>query len=37
MKNISEAIGNTLVAIMENFQNEDGSITIPKALEPYIN
>lgn len=33
----SLAVGRTLVAIMENFQNEDGSITIPKVLEPYIN
>ncbi len=33
----SLAVGRTLVAIMENFQNEDGSITIPKALEAYIN
>ncbi len=33
----SLAVGRTMVAIMENFQNEDGSITIPKALEPYIN
>ena len=33
----SLAVGRTLVAIMENNQNEDGSITIPKALEPYIN
>ena len=32
----SLAVGRTLVAIMENFQNEDGSITIPKALEPYM-
>ncbi|MFA6197435.1 MAG: serine--tRNA ligase [Sulfurimonas sp.] len=31
------AVGRTLVAIMENCQNEDGSITIPKALESYIN
>lgn len=31
------AVGRTLVAIMENFQNEDGSITIPKVLEPYMN
>jgi len=30
------AVGRTLVAIMENFQNEDGSITIPKVLEPYL-
>ena len=33
----SLAVGRTLVAIMENFQNEDGSITIPKVLEPYLN
>lgn len=33
----SLAVGRTLVAIMENFQYEDGSITIPKVLEPYIN
>lgn len=33
----SLAVGRTLVAIMENFQNEDGSIAIPKALEPYLN
>ncbi|MDD5157253.1 serine--tRNA ligase [Sulfurimonas sp.] len=33
----SLAVGRTLVAIMENCQNEDGSITIPKALEPYLN
>ncbi len=33
----SLAVGRTLVAIMENFQNEDGSITIPKVLEPYLH
>ncbi|MCW8895857.1 MAG: serine--tRNA ligase [Sulfurimonas sp.] len=30
------AVGRTLVAIMENNQNEDGSITIPEVLKPYI-
>ncbi len=30
------AIGRTVAAIMENYQNEDGSITIPKALRPYM-
>jgi len=30
------AIGRTLVAILENFQNEDGSVTIPQALRPYM-
>lgn len=33
----SLAVGRTMVAIMENFQNEDGSITIPKVLEQYIS
>jgi seryl-tRNA synthetase len=31
------ATTRTIVAIMENFQNEDGSINIPKALLPYMN
>ncbi len=30
------AIGRTLVAILENFQNEDGSVTIPEVLRPYM-
>ena len=30
------AIGRTLVAIMENYQNEDGSIDIPEVLKPYL-
>lgn len=30
------AIGRCLIAIMENFQNEDGSITVPDALRPYL-
>jgi seryl-tRNA synthetase len=30
------AIGRTLVAILENFQNADGSVTIPDALRPYM-
>ncbi len=30
------AVGRTLVAVLENYQNEDGSITIPKALVPYM-
>jgi seryl-tRNA synthetase len=32
----SLAVGRTLVAIMENYQNEDGSISIPKVLEKYM-
>tara|TARA_B100000945_G_C20426562_1_gene620858 strand:+ start:7188 stop:8435 length:1248 start_codon:yes stop_codon:yes gene_type:complete len=31
------AIGRTLIAIMENYQNSDGSITIPDTLRPYMN
>lgn len=31
------AIGRTLVAIMENYQMEDGSISIPKVLRPYMD
>ncbi len=30
------AVGRTLVAIMENFQQEDGSVVIPEALRPYM-
>jgi len=30
------AVGRTLVAVLENCQNADGSITVPKALRPYI-
>jgi len=32
----SLAVGRTLVAIMENFQNPDGTISIPKVLEKYL-
>ena len=31
------AVGRTLIAILENYQNEDGSINIPEALKPYMN
>ncbi len=30
------AMGRMLIAIMENYQNEDGSITIPEALRSYM-
>jgi seryl-tRNA synthetase len=30
------AVGRTLVAVLENYQNADGSITVPKALIPYM-
>ena len=29
------AVGRTLVAILENYQREDGSVTVPEALRPY--
>ena len=32
----SLAVGRTLVAIMENYQQEDGSIEIPSVLQPYL-
>ena len=30
------AIGRTLIAILENYQLEDGSIIIPEVLKPYM-
>ncbi len=30
------AVGRTLVAILENYQQEDGSVVVPKALRPYL-
>lgn len=30
------AIGRTVAAIMENYQNEDGTITVPEVLRPYM-
>jgi seryl-tRNA synthetase len=31
------AVGRTIVAILENYQNKDGSITIPDVIRPYMN
>ena len=31
------AVGRTLIAILENYQQKDGSIIVPKALRPYMN
>jgi seryl-tRNA synthetase len=31
------AVGRTWVAIVENFQQADGSVAVPKALQPYLN
>ena len=30
------AVGRTLVAVLENYQQADGSVTIPEALRPYM-
>ena len=30
------AVGRALIAVMENYQNEDGSVTVPEALRPYM-
>ena len=30
------AVGRTLVALLENFQNEDGSVSVPQVLQPYL-
>lgn len=30
------AVGRTLIAILENYQNEDGSVTVPDALRPFM-
>jgi seryl-tRNA synthetase len=31
------AVGRTLVAVLENYQQQDGSVLIPEALQPYMN
>ena len=31
------AVGRALVAVLENYQNEDGSVSIPDAVQPYMN
>ena len=31
------AVGRTLLAIMENYQQADGSITVPDVLRPFMN
>ena len=30
------AVGRTLVAVLENYQEEGGSVTVPAALTPYM-
>ena len=31
------AVGRTLISVMENYQQKDGSIVIPEKLRPYMN
>jgi seryl-tRNA synthetase len=31
------AVGRTLVAVLENYQNADGSVSVPAALRPHMN
>ncbi len=31
------AVGRTLIAILENYQQADGSVTVPEALRPYMD
>ena len=31
------AVGRALIAVLENYQNQDGSITLPDVLHPYMN
>jgi seryl-tRNA synthetase len=31
------AVGRTLVAVLENYQQADGSINVPQVLQPYLN
>ena len=30
------AVGRALIAVMENYQEADGSVTIPEVLKPYM-
>ena len=30
------AVGRALIAVLENYQNADGSVTVPQALRPYM-
>ncbi|MFT4297641.1 MAG: aminoacyl--tRNA ligase-related protein, partial [Candidatus Woesearchaeota archaeon] len=37
LNNTVIATSRAMVAILENFQNEDGTVDVPKALQPYMN
>jgi seryl-tRNA synthetase len=31
------AVGRTLIAVLENYQQEDGSVAVPEALQPFMD
>jgi seryl-tRNA synthetase len=31
------AVGRTLIAVLENYQQKDGSVIVPEVLRPYMN
>jgi seryl-tRNA synthetase len=31
------AVGRTLIAVLENYQEADGTVTVPEALRPYLD
>ena len=31
------AVGRTLIAVLENYQQKDGSVVVPEALRPFMN
>ena len=37
LKGSGLAVGRLMIALLENNQNEDGTIFIPEALKPYMN
>ncbi|EHD13171.1 seryl-tRNA synthetase [Commensalibacter intestini A911] len=36
LKGLDVVMGHALVGVMENYQNADGSITVPEVLRPYM-
>ena len=36
MNGTAVSLARSLVVILENFQNEDGSLTVPEVLRPYM-
>jgi seryl-tRNA synthetase len=36
LNGLGVAVGRALVAVLETYQNSDGSVTVPDALKPYM-